>query len=328
MDKNAKSRVISMAARWQVARLAVVLGAIVAILSFAACSDDSDSSPSPTQSPTGSSTGTPEPPPATPTLSSNTDEEMPVQRHEVPAHLNIEDKALAGLTMRQLMVAIIGLALAYSAMSEAPLPRVVVWRVRVSREAASRASIPGPRPPPSPHFHIEAIRNIALGRPHTGNQQQIPAGPGRRAQRLLRSGQGRRWLPQHPAHRGASSRCGRNGGLHPGQAQPVRVTSGESERERLPWGHHKGLRVCHRRQVVDATPEVQTLPAPRALRAFDRRARCGAERRSRAFRDLRRRRRTRRVPCPAIAGIRVRARRGEGRYHEEQPGEESMPHAQ
>ncbi len=47
---------------------------------------------------------------------------MPVQRHEVPTHLNIEDKAFAGLTMRQLMVAIIGLALAYAAMSEAMLP--------------------------------------------------------------------------------------------------------------------------------------------------------------------------------------------------------------
>ncbi len=45
-----------------------------------------------------------------------------MQRHEVPTHLNIEDKAFAGLTMRQLMVAIIDLALAYAAMSEVPLP--------------------------------------------------------------------------------------------------------------------------------------------------------------------------------------------------------------
>lgn len=45
-----------------------------------------------------------------------------MQRHEVPTHLNIEDKAFAGLTMRQLMVVIIGLALAYAAMSELPLP--------------------------------------------------------------------------------------------------------------------------------------------------------------------------------------------------------------
>lgn len=35
-----------------------------------------------------------------------------MERHEVPTHLNIEDKAFAGLTMRQPMVAIIGLALA------------------------------------------------------------------------------------------------------------------------------------------------------------------------------------------------------------------------
>ena len=64
--------------------------------------------------------------------SSNTDEEMPVQRHEVPTHLNIEDNAFAGLTMRQLMVAIIGLALAYSAMSEAPLPLVVRLAARAT----------------------------------------------------------------------------------------------------------------------------------------------------------------------------------------------------
>jgi hypothetical protein len=31
-----------------------------------------------------------------------------MQRHEVPTHLNVEDKAFAGLTMRQLMVAVIG----------------------------------------------------------------------------------------------------------------------------------------------------------------------------------------------------------------------------
>lgn len=43
-----------------------------------------------------------------------------MQRHEVPTHLNIQDKAFAGLTMRQLMVAMIGLAFAYAAVSEAP----------------------------------------------------------------------------------------------------------------------------------------------------------------------------------------------------------------
>jgi hypothetical protein len=40
-------------------------------------------------------------------------------------HRFIEDKAFAGLTMRQLMVVIIGLALAYAAMGELPLPLAV-----------------------------------------------------------------------------------------------------------------------------------------------------------------------------------------------------------
>jgi len=45
-----------------------------------------------------------------------------MQRHEVPTHLNIEDKAFAGLTMRQLMVVIIGLSVAYAAVSGMHLP--------------------------------------------------------------------------------------------------------------------------------------------------------------------------------------------------------------
>ena len=45
-----------------------------------------------------------------------------MQRHEIPTHLNVEDRAFLGLTMRQLMTAAIGLALAYSVASELPLP--------------------------------------------------------------------------------------------------------------------------------------------------------------------------------------------------------------
>lgn len=45
-----------------------------------------------------------------------------MNRHEIPTHLNVEDKAFAGLTMRQLMTAAVGLGLAYSAASELPLP--------------------------------------------------------------------------------------------------------------------------------------------------------------------------------------------------------------
>jgi hypothetical protein len=45
-----------------------------------------------------------------------------VNRHEIPTHLNVEDKAFAGLTMRQLMTAAVGLGLAYGAASELPVP--------------------------------------------------------------------------------------------------------------------------------------------------------------------------------------------------------------
>jgi len=45
-----------------------------------------------------------------------------MDRHEIPTHLNVEDKAFAGLTMRQLMTVAIGLALAYGAASEPPVP--------------------------------------------------------------------------------------------------------------------------------------------------------------------------------------------------------------
>jgi hypothetical protein len=45
-----------------------------------------------------------------------------MNRHEIPTHLNVEDKAFAGLTMRQLMTAAVGLGLAYSVASELPMP--------------------------------------------------------------------------------------------------------------------------------------------------------------------------------------------------------------
>lgn len=45
-----------------------------------------------------------------------------MDRHEIPTHLNVADRALLGLTMRQLLSAAVGLALAYGALSDLPLP--------------------------------------------------------------------------------------------------------------------------------------------------------------------------------------------------------------
>lgn len=45
-----------------------------------------------------------------------------MNRHEIPTHLSVEDKAVLGLTMRQLMTAATGLGLAYGAANQLPLP--------------------------------------------------------------------------------------------------------------------------------------------------------------------------------------------------------------
>ena len=42
--------------------------------------------------------------------------------HEIPTHLEVADRAVLGLTMRQLLAAAIGLALAYGAWNDLPLP--------------------------------------------------------------------------------------------------------------------------------------------------------------------------------------------------------------
>ena len=45
-------------------------------------------------------------------------------RHEIPTHLGVADQAFAGLSMRQLLSAAAGLALAYGAVSDLPLPLI------------------------------------------------------------------------------------------------------------------------------------------------------------------------------------------------------------
>ena len=43
-------------------------------------------------------------------------------RHEIPTHLGVSDRAVLGLTMRQLLAAMSGLALAHVCLSDLPLP--------------------------------------------------------------------------------------------------------------------------------------------------------------------------------------------------------------
>ena len=45
---------------------------------------------------------------------------MPRPRHEIPTHLNVEDKAFLGLSVRQLMNLIVGLSTAYAIWNDWP----------------------------------------------------------------------------------------------------------------------------------------------------------------------------------------------------------------
>jgi len=72
-----------------------------------------------------------------------------MERHEIPTHLEVADRALLGLTMRQLLSAAIGLALAYGALSDLPLPfglRIAIAIVVIVAAAILVLSRPGGRP--------------------------------------------------------------------------------------------------------------------------------------------------------------------------------------
>ena len=62
---------------------------------------------------------------------------MSVHRHELPTHLDVPDRAFAGLTVRQLLTLSAGLALAYGAGGAAPGPLAVQLAVVVAVLAAT-----------------------------------------------------------------------------------------------------------------------------------------------------------------------------------------------
>jgi len=101
-----------------------------------------------------------------------------MDRHEIPTHLNVEDKAFAGLTMRQLMTVAIGLALAYGAASEPPLPiplRLVIAGVVLAGTAVLTLWRPGDRPLEDWAFVLLrywSLPRIAVWRPRTANDPE------------------------------------------------------------------------------------------------------------------------------------------------------------
>src|SRR5690606_27347186 len=72
-----------------------------------------------------------------------------MERHEIPTHLEVAGRAFLGLTMRQLLSAAIGLAIAYGALADLPLPlglRLVLVVVVIVATAVLVLWRPGGRP--------------------------------------------------------------------------------------------------------------------------------------------------------------------------------------
>ena len=65
---------------------------------------------------------------------------MPRRRHEIPTHLNVEDKAFIGLSVRQLMNLIVGLSTAYAIWNGWP---VLPLPVRAAVAGACSVGRPG-----------------------------------------------------------------------------------------------------------------------------------------------------------------------------------------
>lgn len=106
-------------------------------------------------------------------------------RHEIPTHLNVEDKAFAGLTMRQLMTLAVGLALAYSVANDLPLPlalRAAAGAVAVATALALVLIRPQGRPLEDWAFALArywSVPRVAVWRPHLAD----PAAGSRRRTR-------------------------------------------------------------------------------------------------------------------------------------------------
>ena len=114
-----------------------------------------------------------------------------MDRHEIPTHLNVEDKAFAGLTMRQLMTVAVGLALAYGAASEPPVPvsvRLVIAGIVLAGTAVLTLWRPGGRPLEDWAFVLLrywSLPRVAIWRPRRTNEEERELQSGDRYEVIL-----------------------------------------------------------------------------------------------------------------------------------------------
>lgn len=101
-------------------------------------------------------------------------------RHEIPTHLTVADRAFLGLTMRELLSAAVGLALAYGALVDLPLPFAARVALAVAVVAATGVLVlwrPGGRAAEEWAFALLrywSSPRVAVWRPGAVDLQQAP----------------------------------------------------------------------------------------------------------------------------------------------------------
>lgn len=101
-----------------------------------------------------------------------------MQRHEIPTHLDVADRAFYGLTVRQLLALAAGLAIAYSAASDLPVPvapRLVAAAVVAALTVVLTVWSPAGRPAEEWLFVLiryVSLPRVAVWRPRTGDADE------------------------------------------------------------------------------------------------------------------------------------------------------------
>ena len=134
-----------------------------------------------------------------------------MRRHEIPTHLDVADRAFAGLTVRQLLTLAAGLALAHGLASDLPLPlpaRLVAGAVVLLLAAMFALWRPAGRP--AEQWAFVLLRYLAAARVATWRPRERRVAPRREREVVLTAPPRVRHAQRSPLARGRRVRDARH----------------------------------------------------------------------------------------------------------------------